>query len=204
MWGSNIGVFEVFLGVEGVPRDLMERIKLLLDPPQPIVPKIKEPWAAVTIILTDAEGLFKVLMIKRRARQGDPWSGHVAFPGGFYLSSDVDTLTTALREVAEEVGINIEPESVVGMLNVASPVNRPEVKVAPYVAYLEKEPLTKPGIEVEEVFWAPLKGLRREKVKVDSVYGVLEVEAFKHGSHIIWGLTARLLNELLNKLAPLL
>ena len=38
--------------------------------------------SAVAMILQVREGELHILMIKRAEREGDPWSGHMAFPGG--------------------------------------------------------------------------------------------------------------------------
>ena len=47
------------------------------------------------------------LFIRRAPRLGDPWSGHVAFPGGKRDPEDADDMATAVREVHEEVGLDL-------------------------------------------------------------------------------------------------
>src|SRR5262245_1701845 len=54
--------------------------------------------AAVAAILRDKPHGTEVLLIRRAARDGDPWSGHMAFPGGQREPEDRDLLTTAERE----------------------------------------------------------------------------------------------------------
>jgi 8-oxo-dGTP pyrophosphatase MutT (NUDIX family) len=49
----------------------------------------------------------EALFIKRTARTGDPWSGHVAFPGGKRDAADASDRAAAEREVAEEVGLDL-------------------------------------------------------------------------------------------------
>lgn len=49
----------------------------------------------------------EVLFIKRAANPQDKWSGNVAFPGGRRDASDADDLATAVREAAEEVGLDL-------------------------------------------------------------------------------------------------
>ncbi len=49
-----------------------------------------------------------VLLIKRAAREGDRWSGHVSFPGGMQEDDDADLLATAIRETREEVGLDLD------------------------------------------------------------------------------------------------
>ena len=61
--------------------------------------------AAVAMILRDEGGEAQILMIKRAARDGDPWSGHMAFPGGRMEKEDQSLRETAIRETFEEVGL---------------------------------------------------------------------------------------------------
>ena len=181
--------------------DLRSKLASCFNPPRAISPSAEEPWAAVVAILTgDDLKELKVLLIKRRPRENDPWSGHVAFPGGFYTLHDANTLITAIREASEEVGVEIKPEDIVGMLDVASPINRPEVKVAPYVAYLNEEPSLALGLEVEDAFWAHLSNLNKEQVTVNTPWGPLSVEGYVYGGYVVWGVTARLLTSLIDKL----
>ena len=74
--------------------------------------KLSRYWSkrsAVAIVLdkhasTDAS----ILMIKRAEHKGDPWSGHMAFPGGRCEAFDKNGLATAKREMHEEVGFDID------------------------------------------------------------------------------------------------
>eukprot|EP00435_Cladocopium_sp_Y103_P052169 s237_g16.t1 len=50
----------------------------------------------------------ELLYILRTARQGDKWSGHVAFPGGKREASDKDDRAAAVRETEEEIGLHLE------------------------------------------------------------------------------------------------
>ena len=57
------------------------------------------PQAAVALLLTPDPD--RLLLIRRAEREGDPWSGHLALPGGRRDESDTDLLATALRETFE-------------------------------------------------------------------------------------------------------
>ncbi|MCA9764471.1 MAG: NUDIX domain-containing protein, partial [Gemmatimonadetes bacterium] len=56
--------------------------------------------AAVALLLVPAPD--RLLLIRRADRLGDPWSGHLALPGGRQEPADASLLETAIRETAEE------------------------------------------------------------------------------------------------------
>src|SRR5512137_2241570 len=62
--------------------------------------------AAVSIVLRDPPGGLEVLFIRRSEREGDLWSGHVAFPGG-RVEPGEGVVEAAIRETEEEVGIDL-------------------------------------------------------------------------------------------------
>lgn len=61
--------------------------------------------SAVAMILQVREGELHILMIKRAEREGDPWSGHMAFPGGRMDKADAHGFAVAVRETEEEIGL---------------------------------------------------------------------------------------------------
>jgi len=181
---------------------LIERLRRSLKPPQPITPPKGEEWAAVAAILRKVEAGIEALFIKRVKRLGDPWSGQVAFPGGRFEEGDGDTLNSVAREVEEEVGLKLGVEAeVVGMLEVVSPLNRPQLKVAPYVVLLKGEVKLRPGVEVNRAFWAPLTELQEDGVEVNVKGERLRVRAYRYGGEVIWGMTARLVEKLIKALS---
>jgi len=120
-----------------------------------------------------AEGLVELLYILRTAREGDRWSGQVAFPGGKQEPSDRDDRATSARETLEEVGLDLETPCFrfLGCLS-DRPVTGggrkiPNFFLAPLL-WLQVEAET-PGLrlqasEVAAWRWVPLRALRPERV----------------------------------------
>jgi 8-oxo-dGTP pyrophosphatase MutT (NUDIX family) len=73
------------------------------DPSRPFTDHLdaffSQPWVQ--------HGDPELLFIKRAARVGDKWNGHVALPGGKRDPDDADDQATAAREAMEEVGIDL-------------------------------------------------------------------------------------------------
>lgn len=78
-----------------------------------------EVASAVAIIIDSNRVNRSVLLIRRRDRQGDPWSGQIAFPGGHKSKDDQTLLQTAVREASEEVGIDLYQHGLLGVLPLA-------------------------------------------------------------------------------------
>ena len=68
--------------------------------------------AIAAIFRQTADGADEVLFIRRQERDGDPWSGHVAMPGGKQEGADADDEYTAMREAHEEVGLDLSDATI--------------------------------------------------------------------------------------------
>lgn len=166
--------------------------------------------AAVAVIFRVGAGdSLELLMIERASYAGDPWSGHVAFPGGRREPHDAALLDTALRETREEMGIDLASDGrVLGALERVHPVSPslPQLSIAPFVALLTRDAPLALSSEVADAFWVPLAILRLPDASSD-VEVVLSngtrrtVRAFVHGRYTIWGLTERIIRDLLTRLS---
>lgn len=175
---------------------------------QPIV-RVKEPdsnrmnRAAVVLILNSLEEEISLLLVRRAVRQDDPWSGQMAFPGGYMAAQDISVLDTAIREAREEVGINLLDHELIGTINNVRSARRPLI-VTPFVALLRnKVVLTLQKNEVAEATWAPIRDLLRIpliKRRIKTSEGELEVDGMKYRDQIIWGLTLRMIKDFLSRL----
>lgn len=162
---------------------------------------INEPVSAVAIIINTNRGTASILLIRRRDRQGDPWSGQIAFPGGHKSNEDQTLLQTAIRETSEEVGINLRDHELLGALPVIYSRTR-RMPVLPFVFGLRVDSQVRLNDEVAESFWVPLQDLASvgsSTSEVEVEQGKLRVECYVYDEHVIWGLTFRIINVLLNK-----
>ena len=159
------------------------------------------PKAAVAIILDPNREGGSVLLIKRKERKGDPWSGQIAFPGGHRSRNDRTCLETAIREASEEVGIGLREGELLGNLPFMYSRTR-LVLVAPFVFLVTRHSVISLNDEVTASFWIPLDVLSKmmaTKREVEDEGRRLAVDSYVYGEHVIWGLTFRIINELLNR-----
>ena len=187
--------------------ELLQRVAARLDPVDlakvPTEPGVTH--AAVTLFLRPAGGSAEILFIKRAERDGDPWSGHIAFPGGRAEKWDDSLLDLAMREASEEVGIDArEGGRLLGRLPTFRPLSTriPSVSVAPFVALAPPNavPRLQPE-EVREAFWMSIVELKRTgrsaMVRWEDGDGAREMPAFPSPQGPIWGITERILSQFL-------
>jgi len=145
----------------------------------------------------------ELLMIKRAEAASDPWSGHVACPGGRMDPTDRDLEHTAIRETWEETGIDLERDGrVLGTLDDLSPrtPSLPALVIRPFVAVVRPEVEIVESPEVAEAFWVPLAAIRARAawgMAMVPIRGIGEREepVFRHGDYTVWGLTHRVLEQ---------
>jgi 8-oxo-dGTP pyrophosphatase MutT (NUDIX family) len=144
----------------------------------------------------DAELLF----IRRAERDGDPWSGHIAFPGGRPETRDATLLDVAARETLEEVGIDIRSGRVLGRLPTLRPssVRIPPIDVTPFVALAPPGSVVRPQPEeVDDAFWLSLAALARAGTTAAVSRRIRgeqrEWPAYPSPRGPIWGITERIL-----------
>jgi 8-oxo-dGTP pyrophosphatase MutT (NUDIX family) len=153
--------------------------------------------AAVVVLLKEVKQDFQVLFVKRAEKSGDPWSGQTAFPGGKGSPEDRNLKETVVRETLEETSINLlEGCRFLGAMEPLRSTQKPEMQILPFVVLLEKEQAIKLNEELTEYFWTPLKELAKHRGTAKFSFG--EQLAYIIGKHVIWGLTYRILQNLLS------
>ena len=156
---------------------------------------------AVALILTPGPLGLEALFIRRAERPDDPWSGHIALPGGRREPGDADRLATAVRETKEEVDVALPASALLGVLDDLAPSTPrlPPLVIRPYVFGLVPRPDARLSEEVAGVMWLPLSKLAscEGKAVVPMRGETREVECYAYGGVVIWGLTYRILSGFL-------
>jgi 8-oxo-dGTP pyrophosphatase MutT (NUDIX family) len=192
---------------------------VLPDVPEALIPVFREsgrprprpPWpdeeasarpAAVLVLLFPDEAGEARLVLTERVDRGGHHSGEVSFPGGRAEPEDADIVATALREAAEEVGLDPDQAGVrvLGQLPVHwIPVSN--FSVTPIVAVAARRPALVPQpTEVAAILEPPvaaflpdgeLQWVEREIRGWDLRYAAYPVDGLA-----VWGMTAMVLGRL--------
>ncbi|HUR94751.1 MAG TPA: CoA pyrophosphatase [Gemmatimonadales bacterium] len=158
-------------------------------------------WAAVSLVVVPSPDA--VLLIRRAERAGDPWSGHMALPGGHRDPSDPDLLETAVRETLEEVGLTLQRDDLLGTLDDVVPRTPvlPPVAVRPFVFFLSARPPLTLNPEVAAARWVLLDHLLHpatyHSARIEVRGESREFPAYRVEETIVWGMTERILTDLL-------
>lgn len=149
----------------------------------------------------------EILIIRRTEREGDPWSGHMAFPGGRYERGDPSPRFTAERETREEVGLDLETAEYLGRLDDMAAKGSPLV-ISGFVYHVERDhsQLTLERSEVCESFWVSLSDLVDPQAHVRYGYEPAGPDwhfpgialADMDDEDVIWGLTYAFLEQILS------
>ena len=188
----------------GILREALSAYASDLEDPDPDSTEILQ--AAVALVVRGHVDL-EVLLIKRARREGDPWSGHMALPGGRRDPDDTSLRQTAVRETREETGIDLDELGAhLGRLVEVRPdsPHLPDISIAPHVFGAPAEtPARVASAEVEAVHWVPLAALRnpsnRGEVEIPLPEGSRIFPCLRVSDDIVWGLTYRILDDFLRR-----
>ncbi|XXF81674.1 CoA pyrophosphatase [Myxococcaceae bacterium GXIMD 01537] len=160
--------------------------------------------SAVLVPVFEREGVPHVLFTRRPSHlrhHADQFS----FPGGGRDAVDVTPLHTALRETEEELGIERPRVRVLGMLDEV-PTMVTGYRIQPFVGVVPGDGVYHPNPdEVAFILEVPLAGLLdpsiRRTEKRQALGQEFEVDFYTYNQHVIWGATARILNDFLRRVA---
>ena len=165
-------------------------------------PTVGHTQAAVSLVLRASADL-EVLLIKRAESERDPWSGHVALPGGRKDPEDANLQRTAIRETAEETGVELAtsgwPIGRLARLEPSTPT-LPPITITPYVFGVSEEVQARVNSdEVDQVLWVPLPVLldpgTRGTTRILLPGGPADFPCYWVDGHTVWGLTFRILSD---------
>jgi len=159
--------------------------------------------AAILLVLYAKDGEYCVLLNKR-SEEVEYHKGEISFPGGARDPEDKDFLDTALRETEEEMGIDRKDVTILGQLDAVVTNSRFHVKVfVGSIAYPYKfKPST---VEIAEVLEVPIPSLNDpSNLRIETRWenGVpVSTRSYAYKEHLIFGVTARILQQFLEVLA---
>lgn len=161
--------------------------------------------AAVAAILRQAGEDVDVLLIRRAEHPRDPWSGHMACPGGRVDPGDATPLAAAMRETREEVGLDLERDArLLGRLSDAVTFRRAvdvPAAIVPFVFELRGAPPLAINHEVQEALWVPWSFLADRRNCSAFLWrrrGIpIPMPCYRFDGRVIWGLTLGMLSELM-------
>ncbi len=177
--------------------NLRKRPGRLLDPEDGAL------TAAVAVLLRGTGKGTDLLFLQRAQREGDPWSGHISFPGGKIDAVDENPRHAAIRETREETAIDLDHADFVCRLDDQA-THLSKVHVAGFVFYLANGSAPNLNHEIQRAFWFPLADLmdehRHVTTTVTGEWGEREVcaiDVLDGEGPVLWGLTYRFTAQVL-------
>jgi 8-oxo-dGTP pyrophosphatase MutT (NUDIX family) len=187
----------------GVIRAWRSRIEARLDR-MPTELKLGEVLKPAAVLFPIVEREEPSILLTKRSEGMPTHAGQISFPGGRLHASDTSLVDTALRELAEEIGIGREFVTVGGFLDPYETVNS-GFMILPVVGFVrEGFKLQVNAREVAEAFEVPLDYLcdprNRQRMSVERQGVMREFHTIPYKGHTIWGATAEMIVNLSGRL----
>ncbi|HTU86883.1 MAG TPA: CoA pyrophosphatase [Solirubrobacteraceae bacterium] len=180
--------------------------RVLLSVPDALTLEVRGATNAAVLVplYLDAGQLHGVFTKRQDDLRRHP--GEISFPGGRYEEGELDLSATALREAHEEIGLPADAVEIVGALQ-PTPTIATGYAVYPFVGLIDAGRTWTPSPrEVAEVLELPLDALRSGYARRRLIRRGLPIrtDTYVVGDYLIWGATARILADLLDRIGPLL
>jgi 8-oxo-dGTP pyrophosphatase MutT (NUDIX family) len=180
---------------------------VLLDADSHSQPQADEqvPAAVLVALYESGKGGLHVVLTKRRADLRRH-AGEISFPGGRRDPDDATLRDTALREAEEEIGLARSEVTILGALERTSTFVT-NYAIHPFVGLLEgPRPWRASELEVDAVLEPTLRDVRAgsTRTRIERRGIAFETDAYVFDEQLVWGATARILDGLLKRVAPLL
>jgi 8-oxo-dGTP pyrophosphatase MutT (NUDIX family) len=153
-------------------------------------------------LFVDGEPQAPHVVLTRRRAEMRRHAGEISFPGGRHDPQDVHLSDTALREAEEEIGL---PRAQVTLLGELAPTSTfaTGYLIHPFIGLIPAGQLWRLSpLEVDAVIELPLQRLResRTRTRLERRGFTFETDAYIVDEHLIWGATARIIENLLHRL----
>ena len=159
-------------------------------------------YSSILVIIHYPKNMPYILFTKR-SRYLKNHAGEISFPGGKFFPSDTSFLDTAIRETYEEIGIKINKKQIIGYLNPTYTYTS-KILIYPFIALEGKiSDKLQANAEVEQIVSLPIEKIKT-CLSIDENHSNKNFKMYKFiiDGHTIWGATARILKDLLDKLIP--
>ena len=181
--------------------DARELRKVLLDPAEAAALDVhgRTDSAVLVPLYEENDGLHAVFT--RRRDDLRRHAGEISFPGGRQDEPDESLVHTALREAEEEIGLPSDAVEILGALQ-PTPTLATNYAIYPFVGRIEPGHVWKPSAgEVAEVLELSLDDLRAGYARKRLLRrGVpFRTDVYCVDDNLIWGATARILGDLLDR-----
>ncbi len=150
------------------------------------------------LVILHYRNKFPNILLTKRASHLTNHQNEISFPGGKFVETDNLLINTAIRETHEEIGLLIKSKDIIGRLPTVYTLTS-NFLIIPYVTVQDELVVDTNFIngEVARIIDAPLFDLF-DTMKRDEVHDTKEFQSFifSFEGHIVWGATARIINQL--------
>jgi 8-oxo-dGTP pyrophosphatase MutT (NUDIX family) len=190
--------------VSELERELGEALLDVASLAQPYADEMV-PAAVLVPLYVDGGDELRVVLTKRRADLRRH-AGEISFPGGRRDPDDASLVDTALREAEEEIGLGRTGVVLVGALG-RTATFATNYAIHPFVGLLERGSVWRASaLEVDAVLEPSLREVSagRTRARIERRGIAFETDAYVFGEHLVWGATARIIEDLLVRIGGLL